>query len=247
MTIPIPQNPDPENVGIPEQPQRPTQPNPYAPSADASSPAEDGPTWAPYGSAAPEQSDPSTPYAQQNPYAQPTSSSQGGTAQSQQNPYAQPGFTYGDQAQAAPQYQQQPYGAQNPYDQGAYGAQQGAWQPYGQDSASQGYAEQQYAQQQYAQQQYGQPGYAYAGQAGYAPKSKIIAGILGIILGAFGVHNFYLGRTTRAVVQLVISLVSFGSLSFIPAIWGLVEGILILISQPGTEWHRDGRGIELTD
>ncbi len=35
--------------------------------------------------------------------------------------------TYGDQAQAAPQYQQQPYGAQNPYDQGAYGAQQGAW------------------------------------------------------------------------------------------------------------------------
>ena len=33
-------------------------------------------------------------------------------------------------------------------------------------------------------------------------KSKIAAGILGILLGCFGVHNFYLGYTGKAVGQL---------------------------------------------
>ena len=60
------------------------------------------------------------------------------------------------------------------------------------------------------------------------PKSKIGAGILGILLGVFGVHNFYLGYTGKAVAQLLITLLSFGFLSFISAIWGLIEGIMIL-------------------
>ena len=60
--------------------------------------------------------------------------------------------------------------------------------------------EQAYAQQ---GQPYGQPTFAPSGPAGYQQKSKIIAGILGIFLGGFGIHNFYLGRTTRAVIQLV--------------------------------------------
>lgn len=34
------------------------------------------------------------------------------------------------------------------------------------------------------------------------PKSKIAAGLLGIFLGCFGVHNFYLGYTGKAVAQL---------------------------------------------
>lgn len=59
-------------------------------------------------------------------------------------------------------------------------------------------------------------------------KSKIAAGLLGIFLGSFGVHNFYLGYTGKAVGQLLITVLSCGILSFVSAIWGLVEGILIL-------------------
>ena len=62
----------------------------------------------------------------------------------------------------------------------------------------------------------------------YVPKSKIAAGLLGIFLGAFGVQNFYLGYTGKAVGQLLITVLSCGILSFVSGIWGLVEGILIL-------------------
>ena len=59
-------------------------------------------------------------------------------------------------------------------------------------------------------------------------KSKIAAGLLGIFLGCFGVHNFYLGYTGKAVGQLLLTVLSCGILSFVSAIWGLIEGILIL-------------------
>lgn len=59
-------------------------------------------------------------------------------------------------------------------------------------------------------------------------KSKIAAGLLGIFLGSFGVHNFYLGYTGKAIAQLLISLLSCGFLAFVSSIWGLIEGILIL-------------------
>ena len=59
-------------------------------------------------------------------------------------------------------------------------------------------------------------------------KSKVVAGILGIFLGIFGVHNFYLGYTGKAVAQLLISVLSCFILSPVSAIWGLIEGILIL-------------------
>lgn len=59
-------------------------------------------------------------------------------------------------------------------------------------------------------------------------KSKIAAGLLGIFLGSLGVHNFYLGFTGKAIAQLLISLLSCGTLAFASGIWGLIEGILIL-------------------
>ena len=65
----------------------------------------------------------------------------------------------------------------------------------------------------------------------YGPKgekSKIAAGLLGIFLGAFGIHNFYLGYTGKAIAQLLITLVSCFILSPVSAIWGLIEGIMIL-------------------
>ena len=54
------------------------------------------------------------------------------------------------------------------------------------------------------------------------------AGLLGIFLGCFGVHNFYLGYTGKAVAQLLITVLSCGLLWIVSAIWGLVEGIMIL-------------------
>lgn len=59
-------------------------------------------------------------------------------------------------------------------------------------------------------------------------KSKIAAGLFGIFLGAFGVHNFYLGFTGKAVAQLLITVLTCGFGAPITSIWGLIEGILIL-------------------
>jgi TM2 domain-containing membrane protein YozV len=87
----------------------------------------------------------------------------------------------------------------------------------------------------------GAPGYAYA-QPGVIPgqKSKIVAGILGILLGGLGIHRFYLGYTTIGVVQIVVTVLTCG----IGAIWGLVEGILILV---GSTITTDAQGRPLAD
>lgn len=62
-------------------------------------------------------------------------------------------------------------------------------------------------------------------------KSKVAAGLLGIFLGWLGIHNFYLGFTSKAVTQLILGIlgiVTFGVTTWISGIWGFVEGILAL-------------------
>ena len=44
---------------------------------------------------------------------------------------------------------------------------------------------------------------------GYSQKSKLAAGLLGIFLGCFGVHNFYLGNTGKAVAQLLLTVIGW--------------------------------------
>lgn len=84
------------------------------------------------------------------------------------------------------------------------------------------------------------PGAAFCPQCGYSmnqrrpvqtyqQKSKIAAGLFGIFLGGLGIHNFYLGFKGKAIAQLLISILSFGLLAWISAIWGLIEGIMILV------------------
>ncbi len=72
-------------------------------------------------------------------------------------------------------------------------------------------------------------------------KSKIAAGLLGIFLGSFGVHNFYLGYNGKAVAQLLITLLSCGIGAAVTSIWGLIEGVLILTGSINT----DAKGIPL--
>ena len=61
------------------------------------------------------------------------------------------------------------------------------------------------------------------------------AGLLGIFLGAFGVHNFYLGYKGKAIAQLLITLLSCFMLSEVSAIWGLIEGIMLLSGSINTD------------
>ncbi|MCD7755312.1 MAG: TM2 domain-containing protein [Firmicutes bacterium] len=76
-----------------------------------------------------------------------------------------------------------------------------------------------------------------------AAKSKLAAGLLGIFLGSLGVHNFYLGYIGKAVAQLLISLLSCGTLAIVSEIWGLIEGIMILTGKISV----DKKGVPLKD
>ena len=84
-------------------------------------------------------------------------------------------------------------------------------------------------------------------------KSKMAAGLLGIFLGQFGVHNFYLGYTNKAIIQVsvsaagyLLSICTLGLSCFAPlgiSIWGLIEGIMILTGSI----DKDGKGNPLKE
>ncbi len=55
-------------------------------------------------------------------------------------------------------------------------------------------------------------------------KSRIAAAILAILLGGFGVHEFYLGRGGKGLLMLIFCWTG------IPAIIGVIEGVIMLTS-----------------
>ena len=55
-------------------------------------------------------------------------------------------------------------------------------------------------------------------------EKKLLAGLLGILLGWTGAHKFVLGYTKEGIIQLVVSLVTCGFFGII----GLIEGIIYL-------------------
>jgi len=60
--------------------------------------------------------------------------------------------------------------------------------------------------------------------APYSDKSKVTAGVLGILLGGFGAGRFYLDQPGVAVAQIAVTWLTCG----IGGIWPLVDGILML-------------------
>jgi TM2 domain-containing membrane protein YozV len=71
-----------------------------------------------------------------------------------------------------------------------------------------------------------------------APKSRLAAGLLGIFVGALGIHRFYLGYNAIGAAQLILALLGLltcGITSIAAAIWGLIEGILILTGSINTD------------
>ena len=89
----------------------------------------------------------------------------------------------------------------------------------------------------------------YQPQAGNDPppgsmqRSRIAAGIFGIILGAYGVHSFYLGNTSRGLMQLLISILTCGVGAIVMQIWGILDGIKLLDGRINT----DANGVYLKD
>jgi len=72
----------------------------------------------------------------------------------------------------------------------------------------------------------------------YSSRSKVVAGVLGILLGAFGVHRFYLGYIGVGILQLCLFFCTGG----FSAVWGFIEGILCLTGQ-----MRDVDGLPLSN
>ncbi len=58
----------------------------------------------------------------------------------------------------------------------------------------------------------------------YEQNKKLVAGLLGIFLGGFGVHKFVLGYTNEGIIQIVATVLTCG----IASLLALVEGIIYL-------------------
>ena len=68
-------------------------------------------------------------------------------------------------------------------------------------------------------------------------KSHVVAGLLAIFLGTFGVHKFYLGYNQSAFVMLAVtvlgSMVTLGLAAAVMQVIALIEGVIYLSkSQP---------------
>ncbi|MEU6390112.1 TM2 domain-containing protein [Streptomyces sp. NPDC046939] len=61
----------------------------------------------------------------------------------------------------------------------------------------------------------------------YSDKSKIVAGVLQLFLGTFGVGRFYIGHVGIGLAQLF----TCGGLGF----WALIDGIILLTSNNTTD------------
>lgn len=65
----------------------------------------------------------------------------------------------------------------------------------------------------------------------YSDKSKLVAGLLQIFIGGLGIGRFYIGDTKIGVWQIVVTVLTCG----IGAIWGLIDGIMMLVNDNVTD------------
>lgn len=64
--------------------------------------------------------------------------------------------------------------------------------------------------------------------AGPSGKSRGVAGIFAILLGALGIHYFYMGKNTAGIICILITILSCGILGSLLQIATIVQGILIM-------------------
>ncbi|MEI6515172.1 MAG: TM2 domain-containing protein [bacterium] len=62
-------------------------------------------------------------------------------------------------------------------------------------------------------------------------KSRLVAGLLGLFLGCWGCHRFYLGYRAEGMARLALTLGTMGFALPITMGWGIIEGIQIMLGQ----------------
>ena len=70
----------------------------------------------------------------------------------------------------------------------------------------------------------------------YSHRSKVVAGLLQLAIGGLGIGRFYMGHSGLGVAQILVTVFTCG----FGALWGLVDGIVILAGEP-----RDAEGLPL--
>jgi TM2 domain-containing membrane protein YozV len=61
----------------------------------------------------------------------------------------------------------------------------------------------------------------------YSSRQKVVAGLLQIFLGAFGVGRFYTGHTSIAIAQIAVSWLTCG----LGTLWPFIDGIMMLMGK----------------
>ena len=69
-------------------------------------------------------------------------------------------------------------------------------------------------------------------RAGIVGKSHIVAGLLAVFLGCFGIHKFYLGYNSTGIIMLAVTVIgsifSLGLAGMVMGVIALIEGIIYL-------------------
>jgi TM2 domain-containing membrane protein YozV len=90
---------------------------------------------------------------------------------------------------------------------------------------------------------YGQPaaplGYQYVAPTAYgrSQKSRTAYIVLGIFLGALGIHNFYAGYVGRGIGQLCLTIFTLGYLGVISWIWAIIEICIVEKDSTGLNFN----------
>ncbi|MFS8200862.1 TM2 domain-containing protein [Streptomyces sp. CWNU-52B] len=192
-----------------EQPQQPQQPPNQPPGYGYPNSGATPPGYGyPNPGATPPPAGGTPPPAGANPYA---------TGQPNSGPYQQPGPGQPGQPGSGPQYGYPQSGAYPPPGTGGYpppGA--GGYPPPGAFPPGGAYTGDPDAP--YGYDAYGRP---------YSDKSKVVAGVLQIVLGSLGIGRFYMGSVGIGIAQL-FTCGGFG-------IWSLIDGILLLTGNDATD------------
>ena len=59
-------------------------------------------------------------------------------------------------------------------------------------------------------------------------EKKLVAGLLAILLGALGIHKFYLGYQKEGLIMLLVTVLTCGIAGAVICVIGIVEGIIYL-------------------
>jgi hypothetical protein len=62
---------------------------------------------------------------------------------------------------------------------------------------------------------------------GYSDKSKVVAGVLQLVLGGFGAGRFYTGHIGIAFAQIAVTWLTCG----FGALWPFIDGIMMLVGK----------------